>query len=98
MKYSSDVFGAIGEVVPLGPLRRGLALHALLLAGRRGSPCRVKRPPASVVNRARRDHTFFFVTDSWHACCAMRASALSCSVYPIFSQPAYLGMSGVVQE
>ncbi|MGW3601912.1 MULTISPECIES: hypothetical protein [unclassified Micromonospora] len=50
------------------------------------------------MNRARRDHFFFFSTDSWDACCAMRASALSCSVYPIFSHPAYLGMSGVVQE
>jgi hypothetical protein len=58
----------------------------------------VKRPPASDVNRARRDHSFFLSTDSWDACCAMRASALSCSVYPIFSHPAYLGMSGVVQE
>jgi hypothetical protein len=50
------------------------------------------------VNSARRDHSFFFSTESWDACCAMRASALSGSVYPIFSQPAYLGMSGVVHE
>ena len=86
------------EVVPLGPLRRGLALHALLVQV--GVEVLVREAPTGLGREQRPDATraSSSSTDSWDACCAMRASALSCSVYPIFSHPAYLGMSGVVHE
>ena len=83
--------------MPLGPLRRGLALHALLMQV--GVEVLVGEAPAGLRREQGPSRPELLLLDGQLG--RLLRDARVCALLlgmPIFSHPAYLGMSGVIQE